>query len=257
MINTNPSCPFEVGFFGFHYKGLLHNHIDSQVYFYGGFEKSELYLLRDVALKYKDPICLDIGANIGHHSLFLSRYCKTVHSFEPYEKVRSSLVDKISYNHISNIIVHPLALGSTDQTLTYYPPETDNEGTGSFVTHNRNSSDSLELQVVEGDTYLKEQKIDKIDLIKIDVEGFEKEVLLGLRETLMKNRPTIMMEFSSDTKKTFENEKSIFEILPPNYKIQAIIPYRSFLFFFNIPSYRLVDFNFDMKAGLNLVLTPQ
>ena len=56
------------------------------------------------------------------------------------------------------------------------------------------------LEIVEGDLYISKLNLKRVDLIKIDVEGFEKYVLLGLKDTLEKYRPFVVMEYSKVTR---------------------------------------------------------
>ena len=74
-----PDYPFVKDFFGFTYKGNLNNSIEANIYFYGAFEKPLLFFLRDVLAMVSEetpkPIFMDIGANVGQHSLYLSKFC--------------------------------------------------------------------------------------------------------------------------------------------------------------------------------------
>ena len=80
--------------FGLNYKGNLSSFLDWSVFFYGAYEKEYLYFLRDLITDSTSTIFIDVGANIGHHSLFMSQYCKEVHSFEPNPNVRERLTEK-------------------------------------------------------------------------------------------------------------------------------------------------------------------
>ncbi|MCS6882529.1 MAG: hypothetical protein RMK84_01260 [Oscillochloridaceae bacterium] len=76
---------FEVNFYGLKYKGDLGQYIDWWVYYFGAYEKAELLLMRDIVARRRNAVCVDVGANVGQHSLFLSRYCAEVHAFEPLQ----------------------------------------------------------------------------------------------------------------------------------------------------------------------------
>jgi hypothetical protein len=71
---------------GARYEGNTGNYIDRHILFYGAFEKPILYFLRDTmkSVYSNQGTLLDIGANTGQHSLFVSRYAKEIHAFEPY-----------------------------------------------------------------------------------------------------------------------------------------------------------------------------
>jgi len=227
------------------------------VYFYGAYQKYELFCLRDLLKNRARPVCFDIGANVGQHSLFLSRYCDRVHAFEPYELVRRQLELKIRHNDISNIVVHDVGLGQQDSQLDYFAPRGCNTGTGSFVPSYATDNNRLigKLQVVDADRYISGLGLAKIDLIKIDVEGYEKNVLLGLKDTLREYRPVLFMEFSAETKHSFQGEDEMMSMLPSNYGIKRVLTNRPRFAVLANPGYTFSHFDFDVSGG-NIVLSP-
>ena len=251
---VNPS-DFEVEFFGVKYAGNLACYLDWVVYFYGAYEKQELFVLRDLMEDSDRPVFIDVGANVGQHSLFMSGYCEQVHAFEPYEPVRRSLADKIRRNDLRNIFVHDIGLGERDGEYDFFVPNGPNSGTGSFVSsHETDASERKKLSIANGDTYLAGLHLERIDLIKIDVEGFEKSVLTGLKDTLDRHRPGVVMEFSDETKRSFSGEDELRSLFPEGYEIRRIESSRPFCGVFNRPGYRLVDFEFDVPEA-NLLAT--
>jgi len=241
---------FEADYFGLRYQGNLNNYIDWMVYFFGAYEKQTLMLLRDLMKShFRSGVFLDIGANIGVHSLFMSRYAASVHSFEPYELVRCSLENNIALNHIKNITVHPVGLGCSTEELQYFAPMGFNRGTGSFVeSHEKQNNQAFhKLRVEAADAYLAAMGLHEVDVIKIDVEGFERYVLAGMRTTLENARPVIFMEYSASTRKSLESVADLMSLLPIEYGIQK----------FNCTnnSYWLSEFNFD-ETDVDIVLAP-
>lgn len=241
---------FEIDYFGMRYQGNLNNYIDWMVYFFGAYEKQTLLMLQDLMNNHRrSGIFMDIGANIGVHSLFMSRHATSVHSFEPYELVRSSLEKNIALNHISNITVHPVGLGNTTEELQYFAPTGFNRGTGSFVeSHETHNNRALhKLRVEAADAYLAAMGLHEVDVIKIDVEGFERYVLSGMKMTLESARPVIFMEYSASTRKSLESAVELISLLPKEYEIRK----------FNSTSnaYWLSDFQFD-ETDVDIVLTP-
>ena len=113
---------FETDFFGLKYQGNLNTFIDWSVYFYGAYEKGILFLLRDLVKEKQNPIFIDAGANVGQHSLFMSKYCHEIHAFEPYDKVKDILMSKLLINNCSNIVVHNVGLGETNDFIDFYAP---------------------------------------------------------------------------------------------------------------------------------------
>jgi len=111
------------------------------------------------------------------------------------------------------------------------------------------------LEIVEGDLYISKLNLKRIDLIKIDVEGFEGYVLLGLRDTLEKYRPFVVMEYSRVTRNNLTIQE-LREILPSGYGIKGISTNRRFGLLFNRRNYSLPDFDPENPKIGDLLLTP-
>lgn len=218
-----PDFAFTKAFFGISYSGNLSNNIDFAIYYYGAFEKPLLYFLRDTmnSLSPAQPVFVDVGANIGQHSVFMAAHGSKVHSFEPFASVRSRLQLQIDTNSLSNVSVHPVGLSNETGRLPFYAPTGSNIGIGSFddSTISKGNVSVGELDLVSGDEYFTSHKIDCIDVIKIDVEGFEKKVLQGLHGTLEKTRPVIVCEITYGGPLSFRSVEDLLGILPADYAL--------------------------------------
>lgn len=221
-VPGNISLPFECDFFGMRYIGDICNVIDFHCYFYGAFEKGHLFFWRDVAQKLYAGrgTYLDIGANVGHHSLFMAPLCSAVHAFEPYEPVREKILEKVERNQLSNLYVHGVGLSDQDQALPFHAPAGTNLGLGSFVDGqvDRNAAAEI-LQVVKGDAYFDQEIGGEVHMVKLDVEGFEKKALAGFHKTLEKNRPVMVMEITTGLPCSFTSLDDIKATLPANYRL--------------------------------------
>jgi len=169
---------------------------DQYIYCYGVHEPNIL----DLIAKYlkSGDVFIDIGAHIGQHGMFAASIVGPtgqVYSFEPIPHLYKQILDSIKINNFQNII-HPYnaALGVSDEAKTFYiNPKRLSES--SFI--DLNNGDSLikqEVTVLNGDKIL--GNLPKITMMKIDVEGYEYEVLLGLINSLKKHLPILIMEFS-------------------------------------------------------------
>ena len=78
------------------------------------------------------PVFIDVGANVGQHSLFMAAHGAQVHAFEPFALVRDQLQRQIEENQLDNITLHPLGLGNDNTRLPFYAPTGSNAGIGSF-----------------------------------------------------------------------------------------------------------------------------
>jgi hypothetical protein len=106
------------------YRGNIGNAIDLEVLALGAYEKPELYFLRDVmqSVYSKQGTFLDVGANVGQHSLFISRYATAVHAFESYDLVLERFRLMKNLNKAENIVIHPVGLGNKNQRIPFYEP---------------------------------------------------------------------------------------------------------------------------------------
>lgn len=242
--------PFEIDFYGLAYRGNTKNLIDRYVFFLGAYEKGMLKFIRETLDKSSDKVFIDVGANVGHHMLFASKYAHKVYAFEPYEKVRLALDEKVVLNKLSNVTVVPYALGSSDEELSFYEPADFNTGTGSFLKDFKptNQDKGLKLIVKNGTQLFEKLEITSASLIKIDTEGFEASVLKGLMPFLEKTKPVIIMEYSSESERLFKESPEVRDFMERNYQMRM----------FNNPNkidYELRPWNFD-KYG-DTVLIPR
>lgn len=212
--------PFEINFYGLKYSGNTKSSADRLFFMFGGLQKYMLSFLRFYAksLGRKDLVFVDVGAHVGNHSLFMSKYVKHVHAFEPNPIVRDKLDTNIYMNNIENITVHPIGLGAANEVMPFYYNDGDHISSGSFkFDHDKDNSLTIDLKVRQGDEIFSEKKIERVDVIKIDVEGFERQVIDGLKQTIEKHRPLIIVEISETTKKSFGGADDFESIFPREY----------------------------------------
>ena len=135
--------------------------------------------------KYSDlnKNCLDIGANIGTHSIICSKYFKHVYSFEPQKDVFNILKQNIDINHCNNVIPYNIGLSNEKTQFKmkcYDHQKSTNIGALNIVENNEEGCEKI--QVVPLDLL----EINNIALIKIDVEGHEYNALIGGMNTIKK-----------------------------------------------------------------------
>ena len=211
---------FEADLLGLKFSGNIVNYIDRLVYFCGAHEKYMLFMLRDYIAKIHrhgddDIIFFDVGANAGNHSLYLSQLVSSVHAFEPFERVRKQLQDNIVRNNIGNITVHPFGLAGEDATLPFYAAPEENLGAASFFADHKDDNYYLgDMQLKRGDGL----NLGRVDILKADVEGFEKFVLEGLSETIKVHRPLMVIELSPKTRETLGGEVAFKALFPKDYE---------------------------------------
>ncbi len=163
------------------------NHTDYIMWLNGSSgEDKELSLLSEL-IEGKDITFVDIGANIGLFSVFLSSIAgvgSKIYSFEPNPKMRERLKKNIELNSINNIEVFPYAVGAEQCELRLNFPSRWNSGEASLILQPRNESKSISVPVYPLFDVLPDNQ--KVDLIKIDIEGAEDRALIPYLEKLPK-----------------------------------------------------------------------
>lgn len=145
---------------------------------------------------------IDIGANTGLFTLLAARAnpaCKVI-AFEPVPFIYEMLQKNIHLNDLRNISAVPLAVAASAGETTLYITKTSVgiptdsslcQGFREHVTEHR-------VKTISIDEYVQQQMLNKIDIIKIDVEAAEEQVFAGALATLKRDRPTLICEVLPD-----------------------------------------------------------
>lgn len=169
----------------------------------------------------KNKVCLDIGANIGVHTVVLSDYFSQVHAFEPQKDVYNLLKQNVALNECENVMLYNVGLGEKEDKLKmqcYDDSVKTNIGAIGIAQGGDEGCEEVDIKTL--DSY----NITGVALIKIDVEGHEYQAFLGGMETVKTNRPVILFEE--------HNYKSsqVFEILETlNYEIRRLSLFNDFI----------------------------
>jgi FkbM family methyltransferase len=142
---------------------------------------------------------LDVGANIGCTSLLFSELGEQVVAFEPLSQTFGLLQKNISLSKTNNIKTLPLALGDEDMETEIYFSDTNRSMAFILDKTKRDDSSTSVIKVRRLDNLFPEIGIDRLDFMKIDVEGYELRVLKGAEKTIQQYRPIVQMEFNSWT----------------------------------------------------------
>lgn len=168
--------------------------VERSLYYTGTYEKGLLNLFKDF-LKTGDTF-IDIGANIGLMSIFASKIVGekgNVYSFEPNPTTLNILHKNLALNSVQNVTVCPFALGSENANQQIYANWHINRGGASLVKPSTDS-ESFDIEVIRFDKFYNENIKSDIALIKIDVEGFEMQVLGGFGTILEQTTPYLIIE---------------------------------------------------------------
>lgn len=140
----------------------------------------------------KGDIVIDAGANLGLFSLFCShKEVKKVYAFEPQKAVIKLLKKNILLNN-ENELVEVVPYGLSDRNDVYL---LSHSGTGhpagSIVIKRNDENDTEKVSCTTLDNWVRERGISKIDFIKADIEGAERQMLIGSTEILRKYAPRL------------------------------------------------------------------
>lgn len=160
----------------------------------GDYETMELHLLEKLIRP--GDVILDIGANIGLYSIYCAKATGAaghVYCFEPEPVNFSFLKRNISLNKLSNITPSDTAVSSQEGEHTFYLNPLNK---GDHRLHGDEAHTStITVRTITIDGYLK-GRTEKVDLIKMDIQGAEMQALLGMKEILSAaGGPCLLMEF--------------------------------------------------------------
>jgi len=147
------------------------------------YEKRTLSLFKNLARKSK--IIVDVGAHIGKYTILADKLTKNkVIAIEPSKENFSILKKNLLLNKCKNTLAFNLAVTNKNKKVKLYTPDTSGH-----YTIRKIKSNSWELvSGVSLDYLLKRLKIEKVDLIKIDVEGAEADVIEGFMKYLISHK---------------------------------------------------------------------
>ena len=149
-----------------------------------------------------NSVCVDIGANIGSTALAWTQTLKAgkIYAIEPHPETYLSLLRNIEINGVNNTIYpRQLAVGEHDGkvVLTISDQGTMAMRPGHYKWRGR----EIVVRSITVDSFTKEEEIDSIDILKIDIEGFEAEALGGAEETLNITKRVVLEYHSPELRK--------------------------------------------------------
>jgi FkbM family methyltransferase len=199
------------------------------------YDSNEKDFLKIFNLIPQDGILLDIGANIGVMTTVFAQkrpHC-TIFSFEPIPQNYKTLQKMVAHFKLKNVQVFKLALGAKQGKVKMHMPEMNNakkQGLSHVVSSKYNplKGEYFEVEINALDLFEPTKNaIQKIEAIKIDVEGYELEVLMGAKALLLKNKPVVYCELWQQPQRnqTLEFMKSLgYECFVADN--HAIVPYQ-------------------------------
>lgn len=177
-------------------------------------------------------VFLDIGSNMGYCSLLMSRAVGEdgrVFAIEPSERDFLRLVDNVNLNRLSNVNVYRLAVSDKIGRVNISIATEERSALNTLGTEFSNKGiekvQTEEVDSVTLDAFVEEEEIDRIDVIKMDIEGSELKALNGARNTIERHRPALIVGVNENSLRASnasikEIEKTLKEL---RYKMYYLI----------------------------------
>jgi FkbM family methyltransferase len=151
-----------------------------------------------------EDVFIDVGAHVGYYSLLAAKKMGAngiVIAFEPNVDNYKILEHNVNLNEFSQIKLYKIGLSDYDGEAQFYI-NPFNDGGSSLTKFDYKALKIVKINVEKLDTFLNDIPLNKIDLIKIDVEGHQMNTLRGMEHTLQKFHPKIIVEFNDSVSKT-------------------------------------------------------
>jgi FkbM family methyltransferase len=171
------------------------------IYYWGDYEPYNTKVYRRIVRE--GDVVFDVGANFGWFTTLFARWVGAagrVHSFEPVPFIHALAAETIALNGLgSRVELNDFGLGEADAALTIFTYEGLPHGHATAVDLGRRDAVAHECRIRRLDDYCAEQGIRSFRFMKVDVEGFEREVFLGGERVLSaKDAPIIAFEINRE-----------------------------------------------------------
>lgn len=214
-----PEFTWQRNIFGAELLLSPHYHIDRNILIFGCYD-NDLHQAFERLIK-PGMVCMDVGANLGEmalHMASLTGPTGAVYAFEPVAPVFERLRVHVERNKLQQVVrVLPLAL--SDQTgsceIAYAASQADNQGLASIVNLEQSDADLKQhIDTVTLDDFVQRENLQRIDLMKIDIQGAEMKLLRGGADALKRFSPDLLMEVSpGDLAKANTNSRELCQVI--------------------------------------------
>lgn len=170
-----------------------------RVAMFGGYEPELREIFR--AVLPEGGVAVDAGANVGWHTLLMARLVGEggrVLAAEPNPSVRKRLEGNLRLNRFRHVDIVPYALADTEGGVDFHGPDAADAGSGNGHVAPAGSSGAMRVEARRLDAIVAAAGLARLDLVKIDVEGFEWPVLRGAEASIAQFRPHIVFEYNAE-----------------------------------------------------------
>jgi len=141
-------------------------------------------------------VIFDIGAQLGWYTLTLAKHFpkSRIFSFEPLPTTYQILERNIKRNHIMNVKIQNFGFSDKNSSFDRYCPDIDPISTSEKGIQNKKVQNNIKCQLKKLDDYVFGENLQRLDLIRCNVEGAELQILRGGEDTIRKFLPIIIFE---------------------------------------------------------------
>jgi FkbM family methyltransferase len=190
--------------FKLHIDPVYDNGVERSIYYSGTYEAGTLHMFNKI-LRNGD-IFIDVGSNIGLMTIYAAMQVGPsgkVFAFEPEPDTFNILESNCKLNKLDNIVLNNIALGAEDKEALIFPNPEINRGASSLIR--KAGAEGKKVLVKRLDDYITVNGINNVRLMKIDIEGYELEMLRGSLSFLSGiDAPVICIEYSNEVSHTAE-----------------------------------------------------
>lgn len=184
----------------------LGEHMASQIFWFGYYSRDVLFAIDRMLTP--GSTFLDVGANMGEVSLFAAKRVGEkgrVLAFEPMARTAQRLRRNLELNQLRNVQVFEVGISDRVSEQALYISATDfhdgsrHDGLGTLYASGARSSPAGTIKITTLDELVRAQRIERVDGIKLDIEGAELPALSGARNVLTRFRPWLVLEIGKET----------------------------------------------------------
>lgn len=155
--------------------------------------------------RYAPQTMVDVGANIGVTSLIAALSTERVIAFEPLADPFDCLCATIRANNLTNVEPIRAAVGASAGEVSFFSSSRSTAANHIVTADTLSHGVDVTTPMLSLDDFTDQRELSRVDFLKIDVEGFEIDVLTGAAKTIEKYQPTALVEFNSFTMIAFRN----------------------------------------------------
>jgi FkbM family methyltransferase len=152
-----------------------------------------------------DAVVLDVGAHAGQYTKLFAKLAPRgrIYAVEPQSYARRILRVALALNRLGNVTILPLALGAKPGRARLTIPVKGSGSYGFGLAHlgpatRAGEAETEEVAVDTIDDLARRLKLERLDFIKADIEGFEQAMIEGARKTLARLKPALLIEFNQE-----------------------------------------------------------